>query len=118
MATNSLIWLSTIRTGFERARWAASAALADCGFFVIGSNLAVGDEARGGAQNIAARAERFQCAVGILNQGGKPRARAVAAEDRNERRLAGGVVLAGALAERCRVAFGVEKIVRDLERLA
>ena len=79
------------------------------------STFAVGNKARGSAQNIAARAERFQRTAGIFHELCELRVRAIAAEDGDERRLARRVVFSRAFAKRCRVAFGIEQVVGDLE---
>ena len=55
---------------------------------------------------------------GLLDELRKPGARAVDAEQIDQRRLAVGRILAGGLAERRGVALDVEQVVGDLERLA
>ena len=77
-----------------------------------------GDETRGGAQTIGFRFERRQRGVGLGDQCGEPGVRAVDAERGDERRLAGGGILAGCLPSRAGVALDVEQVVGDLEGLA
>ncbi len=48
----------------------------------------------------------------------QPRAGALDAEQCDKGGLAGGGILAGFLAERCRIAFDIEQIVGDLEGFA
>jgi len=78
----------------------------------------LGREAGRRAQDVRFAAERHQRAFGFRHQGGEPRVRALDAEQGDQRRLAGGGVLAGGLAERRRIALDVEQIVGDLEGLA
>ena len=81
-------------------------------------SLALRDEARSARKLSALVAERRQRGVGLRDQVDQPVARAVDAEHGDQRRLAGGGVLAGGFAERGGVAFDVEQVVGDLERLA
>ena len=77
-ATNSWKCVRTIRIGLE---WRRGAVALDFDFLAMGSDLAVGDKMRGGAQNIAARTKRFQRAVGVIHKRCESRARAIAAQN-------------------------------------
>ena len=78
----------------------------------------LGDEMRGVFEDRAARAERHQGAFGILDELCEARPCASDTEEIDQRGLAVGGILAGGLAECGGVAFDVEQIVGDLERLA
>ena len=80
--------------------------------------LALGDEAGGVAQHLALVAEDRQRLVGARQQVAHPLLGAVDAELGDEGGLAERRVGAGRLAERFGIAFDVEQVVGDLERLA
>jgi len=75
-------------------------------------------EQRGGLEHGGVRAERRQRFRRVLDQGGEALLRFGDAEHGDDRRLAGGGVLAGLLADGGGVALDVEDVVGDLERLA
>jgi len=69
-------------------------------------------------ENFGRFAKRRQCVFGFGDQLLQSRPRSGCAKYADNRRLARHGVLAGLFADQRRVAFEVEKIVGDLERLA
>src|SRR5580692_4659713 len=83
-----------------------------------GLSMPVGDKSCPFDEDRRRLAERRQRRFGFGNELAQSRFGAVDAEHADESGLAGGGVLAGLFADQCRIAFDVEKVVGDLERLA
>ena len=78
----------------------------------------VGNESRAFGENSTPGSERRQGLFGFGHQLLQPCSRPRAAKHADHRRLARYRVLAGRFADQGRIAFEIEKIVRDLEGLA
>src|SRR6516225_7382553 len=76
------------------------------------------DKSRCGFQHVGARAEQIECRLRFRNQLIEAISRRRRAEHSDERRLVSGCILACRFPDCGRIALNVEKIVRDLERLA
>src|SRR3954471_24115520 len=82
------------------------------------SVLAFGDKSRGGAKHVALGAEARQRGIGARQEIAHALLGALDPELGDEGGLAQRRVLAGLLAERCRIALDVEQVVGDLEGFA
>src|SRR5579862_5396291 len=101
--------------GRRRAIGALVSAMA---FFPRRSVPPLGNETRSRAQDVGLGAEGHKGCLRVGNQRLEFGARAFDTERRYQRRLAGGGVLAGGLADGCGVALDIEQVVGDLERLS
>src|SRR5262249_15665619 len=77
-----------------------------------------GNEARRRLEHVCVAAEGVQRGLRVGNQRFQPAPRGRGSQHADQRCLVSGRVLAGRLAHRCRIAFDVQEIVGDLERLA
>src|SRR5262249_11515457 len=82
------------------------------------SSRACGNEARRGFEHICSAAEGAQRGLRLADQVFQPPPRGRRSVHADLRFLTCGGCLARRLADRCRIAFDVEQVVRDLERLA
>src|SRR5438067_9651832 len=84
----------------------------------LSSSRACGDEPRCGLEHVCIAAEVIERRLCVDDQAFQTPSRGGGSQYADECCLVGGRVLARCFADRCWIAFHIEKIVRDLERLA
>src|SRR5262249_53273041 len=101
-----------------RGRWFESTQLYHVPLDSWSSRAARRNEARRRLEHLAVAAERRERRLGFADQGVEPAPRRLRPQHTDQRRLVGGGILAGGLADSGRIAFEVEQVVGDLEGFA